>query len=60
MESVIFYSIARILARVDLNMSLSGVEDMGHSNAFEIVYVADGVSIAKDDAIKHLQLVNQY
>ena len=60
MESVVFDAIARILARVHLHMSLSGVQDMGHSNAFEIIDVADGVSISKDDAIKNLQLVNQY
>ena len=35
-------------------MSLSSVEDVGHSNALEIVDVTDGVTVAEDDAIVDL------
>ena len=58
MKAIIFYTIAWILGRVHLNMSLSSVENMGHSDTLEIIHVTDGVTIAKNDAIIHLVTVN--
>ena len=58
METVIFDSVAGVLARVHLHMSLRGVEDVGDSDSLQIVDVADGVAVAEDDAIKHLVTVD--
>ena len=58
MEAIIFDAIARILCRIDIHVSLSSVEDVGHSNALEIVDVTDGVTVAEDDAI--IDLVTIY
>ena len=55
METIVFDSIAWILARVHLHMSLRGVEDVGDSDTLQIVDVADGVAVAEDDALVHLQ-----
>ena len=58
METIIFNSIAGVLARVHLHMSLCSVEDVGDSDTLQIVDVADGVAVAEDDAIKHLVTVD--
>ena len=58
METVVFDSIAGVLARVHLHMSLRGVEDVGDSDSLQIVDVADSVAVAEDDAIKHLVTVD--
>ena len=58
METIVFDSVAGVLARVHLHMSLSSVEDVGDSDTLQIVDVADGVAVAEDDAIKHLVTVD--
>ena len=58
MKTVIFDSVAWVLARVHLHMSLRGVEDVGDSDSLQIVDVADSVAVAEDDAIKHLVTVD--
>ena len=58
MKAIIFDTIARILGWVHFNMSLCSVKHMGHSDTLKIIHVADGVTIAKNDAIIHLVTVN--
>ena len=58
METIVFDSVAWVLARVHLHMSLRGVEDVGDSDTLQIVDVADGVAVDEDDAIKHLVTVD--
>ena len=54
-EAVVLDAVAGILGGVDVDVSLGGVEDVGHPDALQIVHVADGVAVAEDDALVHLE-----
>ena len=55
MEAVVLDAVAGILGGVNVDVSLGGVEDVSHPDALQIVHVADGVAVAEDDALVHLQ-----
>lgn len=52
-------AVQRVLGGVHRHVALSGVEHVGHADAFQVLHVLDGLSVAQDDTrvdLKHLFL----
>lgn len=57
-ESVVVDAVASELGGVDGDVALCGVEDVGDTDALEVVHVLDGFSVGEDDAVVNLVAVD--